>query len=130
MNGLKERLNTAEIEIPLCCPSCSRFVGKDLTYYINDDESITCSRCHHADQIHMIGGWNELPDWTLRLQAEWRRLRRCISIRGWLKKRRELQSWAWVFFKDCWKNPQEVQRRAAELREMDEWQSVMMGLDT
>lgn len=131
MNGLKERLNTEEIEIPVHCPGCSQFVGKDVTFYVNDDGSIACTRCYHAERVAEIANWDELPDWLLRLRDGYRRVRRTASIRGWMNRRRELQGYAWVFFKDCWKNPREVQRRVVELRLLDRWQQqIMAGLDS
>lgn len=130
MNGLKERLNTEEIEIPLNCPSCQHFVGKDVTFYVNDDGSIVCSRCYHDQRIDEIQSWDELSEWMIRLQAGWRALRRHTSIRGWIERRRELQGYTWVFFKDCWKNPQAVAHRVSELRHLDRWQQrIMAGLD-
>lgn len=131
MNGLKERLTTEEIEIPLQCPRCSHFIGKDITIYVQDDGEVVCSRCYHAERIAEIGEWGELPDWVIALQARWRQVRQRMSIRGWRDRRRDLQGYAWAFFKDCWKNPREVQRRVIELRHLDRWQQrVMAGLDT
>lgn len=131
MNGLKERLTTEEIEIPLQCPQCTHFIGRDVTIYIKDDGDVMCSRCYHAERIAEIGDWNEMPDWVIALRTGWRSLRQRASIRKWRERRRELQSWAWIFFRDCWKNPREVQRRVHELRHLDRWQQrIMAGLDT
>lgn len=131
MNGLKERLTTEEIEIPLQCPRCRHFIGRDVTIYIRDDTEVVCSRCHHGERIAEIRSWGELPDWAVALRDGWRRLRKQVSIRYWVDRRRELQGYAWVFFKDCWKNPRAVQRRVWELRHLDRWQQrVMAGLDT
>ena len=131
MNGLKERLTTEEIEIPLQCPCCMQFIGRDITIYIRDDGGVVCSRCYHAERIDEIASWNELSEWAVRLRDGWRWFRQRVSIRHAIDRRRQLQGYAWVFFKDCWKNPRAVQRRVAELRLLDRWQQrVMAGLDS
>lgn len=126
---LRTRLSTEELEIPSVCPTCKQFVGADITYYVCDDGSIICSRCRHVDQLEMIESWGYLPDWLVFARREWRRLSAKYSPRKLIRRRREMQHYAWAFFRDCWKDPKAVARRVADLNEIHRWQvAVMSGL--
>jgi hypothetical protein len=127
-SALKERLNTAELEIPSVCPTCQQFVDRDVTYYyVCDSGDIVCSRCRHTEQMNVIASWEDLPEWFVFARREWRRLSAKYSPRRMGRRRREAQQWAWAFFRDCWKDPKAVARRVAELNEIHRWQTAIMA---